>query len=130
MINWEARYRELEEQMATMLLQIASKYEELESRAAAAEELSVNQLHVTTVKSKINAIAHANGKDLEYAFAIYGPRKYKEVSKYSKKNSHNFVVKENGNYRVWAHVREVNNPHDVAVKKSVELMINGVNFVK
>lgn len=130
MINWEARYRELEEQMATMLLQIASKYEELESRAVVAETLVIKEFDVKIDKSTISAVGHASGEDIEYAFAIYGPNKLKQVSTYSKLNSYNFSVKVNGNYRVWIHVREANNPKNVVVKKSAELKIAGVKIAK
>lgn len=130
MINWEERYRELEDQMAAMLLQIANKYDELEFRAVAAESLKIKNLFVSSDKSNVHAVAHANGSDIEYAFAIYGPERFKIVSSYSKSNSYNFSVKRAGRYRIWVHVREVGNPNNVVTKKSSEFKVNGVQNAK
>lgn len=130
MINWEDRYRELEDQMAAMLLQIANKYDELEFRAISAESLKIKNLIVAVEGENVNAVAHANGNEIEYAFSIYGPNQYKVVSSYSRSNSYKFLVKNKGNYRVWVHVREVGNPKNVVTKKSLELKVNGVEVVK
>lgn len=125
MINWEERYRELEEQMRIMLLQVANKYEELERAAQIAKILAIRKITINMNKSGVDTIAHGNGEDIEYSFAVYGPNGFKLVAPYSRKNFASFDLRNAGKHRVWTSIRETSNHNDVITKKSSEFDFSG-----
>lgn len=108
-----------------MLLQIANRYEELENAAKIANTLTINDLRVSRSKHVIESTAQANGMDVEYAFAAYGPNGFRQILPYSRKNNATFNLSENGKFRIWVHVREISNPEKVLVRKSSEIKIAG-----
>lgn len=126
MIDWETSYRELEEQMRIMLLQVANRYEELELVANDAHILSVRNIYTSKSKNVIEAIAQASGTDVEFAFALYGPDGFRQVLPYARKNSASFTPNKEGKFRVWVHVREVAMRDKVVVKKSSEIQMAGM----
>ena len=110
--------------MAMMLLKMADRYEELESQAYS-EPLKVTTLEVDVNNRKVVTYAHANKANIEYSFALYGPRGIKIVHKFGPYNNSVFHDLRDGTYRVWVQIRDIENAQDIILKKSAEFTIKG-----
>lgn len=120
MIDWEERYRELENQIEQMLIKVGSTLKAAEERAERrVVDSSANEVREIIVDSNSNptlVTVVADGIDMEYALYLYGDTTAPAKYAYQRNNTFSLNVHGGPLKRIKAFARSRSNKERLGVK--------------